>query len=494
MCIVAWPSGAGHRLAVAPASFSLELARAIFASVEQQFRRSGVRRGAVIQLPHERLRVITAETFATGAFALAAKDRELRCTVILITHVTDTVRGSLLDMAANSASAIAMWADTLASRNFWRWRASSLGEELAAAREDLSEAEIAESERTRAVEEARALPPSKRFAGLGKIFARAAGTGTWLIALRTDHAFRIEAASARFGKLPDLAADGPMAQCLREQRPMIHACNRHGERHAEERFFSSFSSYTCLPFSHAAIALATNPALSSKIVARLERLARTFDPLVERWIVDAENQRLQELVRTLGLRMFAAIDNERQRIARDLHDDQAQLLTAARLTLETEPARARGILKQLDEALRKRVRELRPVALGSAKLAGAIGLEFERLRAAGIEPKLVASPTVAKISQQGQELCYQVLREAFSNVLRHAAAHHVTVSITSFDHKVLLTIEDDGVGPQPAATSRAARRGIGISGMRERLQLMGGILRLERLDGLTRLTAEIPLF
>lgn len=494
-CIVAWQSAAGNDLIAAPAGFPLELARAIFTTVEHEFRRCDARSASPIQLPSERLQSVAAGTLATGVIAVAMRDQEFRSTVILLTLQIGPRPDSLLSLAASAASAIASRAEIAVSRDFWRDRSSSLGEELAHSKSDLAEKLAWQAEQARAGAEARMLPASKRFAGLGAIFGRVAEADAWIVVTLADRDLRTEAVSTSLRKLPEVTHDGPVADCLREQRPVIRTHRGRDERYNEDRFFRGFPSYICLPFSHGAVALATNPAFSSKVVARLEQLARALDPIIERWLAEAEIARLQELVRTLGLRMFTAIDNERQCIARDLHDDQAQLLTAARLALETDPHQARAILKQLDEALRQRVRELRPATLGPAKLIDAIGMECNRLATAGISVKLLGSRAIAKIRRQGQELCYQIVREAFSNVLRHSAARRVTVRVACSEDKVLVTIEDDGAGPPDAAdSSHAAPRGMGLTGMAERLQLMGGTLRLTRLNNRTRLTAEMPQF
>jgi two-component system, NarL family, sensor histidine kinase UhpB len=120
--------------------------------------------------------------------------------------------------------------------------------------------------------------------------------------------------------------------------------------------------------------------------------------------------------------MFGAIDSERARIARDLHDHQAQLLAVARIGIEAGPDEARGIFKQLEDALRLRVRELKPPTLGRSTLAEGLRYELRRLADAGIKGRLTHADKMNALTRPVQQVCYQVAREALANVIRHAGA------------------------------------------------------------------------
>jgi signal transduction histidine kinase len=96
-----------------------------------------------------------------------------------------------------------------------------------------------------------------------------------------------------------------------------------------------------------------------------------------------------------------------------------------------------------------------------------------------------------------QQLCYQVSREALSNVIRHSGASRVEISISKGRKFVRLSILDDGSGivhPRSAGKniSRNDAGGMGLNGLRERLRLMGGKLKIDSRPGATRITAEIP--
>jgi signal transduction histidine kinase len=87
-----------------------------------------------------------------------------------------------------------------------------------------------------------------------------------------------------------------------------------------------------------------------------------------------------------------------------------------------------------------------------------------------------------------QQVCYQVAREALANVLRHAGASRVEIAIEKSGERVRLSILDNGKGMGNAT----GRGGLGLNGLSERLELMGGRLRVESKAGSTRLVAEIP--
>ena len=248
-------------------------------------------------------------------------------------------------------------------------------------------------------------------------------------------------------------------------------------------------SYVCIPFEAGAIALASRDGRAS--ASRAEAIVERLAPIAANWVMEREAARRSVLVRQLALRMFAAIDEERARIARDLHDDQAQLLAAAKIALEGRREAARSIFKQVEEELRRKTRELRPVTIGDASLDEAIEREFARLNRAGVTAKLVHlvhDGAAEKISRPVQQLCFQVVRETLSNVIRHARAKSVQITIESTDAAARVSVTDDGCG----IGANLKGEGTGLAGVRERLELMGGSLTVESRAGRTTVVAEIP--
>jgi signal transduction histidine kinase len=245
----------------------------------------------------------------------------------------------------------------------------------------------------------------------------------------------------------------------------------------------------CIPFDAGAVALASRGGAGTTARADAEAIVARLGPIVTNWVMEQQAASRSGLVRQLALRMFTAIDKERARIARDLHDDQAQLLAAAKIALEGGREEARAIFKQIEDELRRRTRELRPATLGRATLDDAIEREFRRLSGAGITAKLVdaGAAHASVISRPVQQLCFQVVREALSNVIRHARAKSVEVLVERTPEAARISISDDGRGIDPSNAE-----GSGLSGVRERLELMGGGLTIESRAGRTTIVAEIP--
>jgi signal transduction histidine kinase len=221
-------------------------------------------------------------------------------------------------------------------------------------------------------------------------------------------------------------------------------------------------------------------------------LARDLDAAVAatRAAMEREAAARSGLVQKLALRMFTAIDDERARIARDLHDDQAQLLAAATIALEGGREEARAIFKQIEIELRRKTRELRPARLGRATLEEGIEREFRRVEDAGIIATLVrpGATRESDISRAVQQLCFQVVREALSNVIRHARARSVEVVVERANSATRVSVIDDGCGIDTSMDGE----GIGLKGVRERVELMGGRLTIESRAGRTIVVAEIP--
>jgi signal transduction histidine kinase len=393
---------------------------------------------------------------------------------------------ALARLTNESARALVAGDETRASRDFWMASGAKAKAELAAVGREQAALEDAVTHCTK-------LGSRNRLAGLGAIFAATGPFDEWIVATSVDGGIRVEASSRGFAALTQIDPDGPLAQCIKRDAVILRTPEGSSEL---DRQLVDFANYVCVPCGGYALALAASREIEPPTAAALERLAVRLTPTVESWRPEAEVERLRRLVRSLGLRMFSAVDGERQRIARDLHDHQTQLLTAARIALEADPAQTRAILKQLDESLRRLLREIRPATLGRSTLGEALDYEIQRLADAGIGGKLQMPKHAAKLSSPIQELCYQVAREAVSNVIRHSGATRVRISVGRGSGQVVLRIEDDGKGLVRSNDQSAKRNdragGVGLAGMAERLELIGGRLRIEWVGTHTQLTAEIP--
>ncbi len=501
-CIIDWQSPySSGAVTTTTASLSDSALTAVKALVERRLRRTS-RSSQSIHLQAGEIAAYRNGDGVTGtpieAMALATSDDALLIVTIVVAPLRRSI--SQLEATAQLANGILRArlheASTEQSLEFWRARASANAERLtdAAKRQDAAVAEYALIEST--VATCMKLSARKRFANLGATIASAGGFDAWMIAIGSPGTLQIMGSSAAFVPTPRLEVNGVIADAIKRSATIIRKPKKTKARASEEdRMFARYAAYMCVPFAGGAIALAAHEEIASAVQHRVEEVVRRLNPVIEKWLLDDRLNSLTQLVRTLGVRLFTAIDNERQRIARDLHDHQAQLITAARIALEADPTEARGILKQLDEVLRLRIRELRPATLGRSNLQEALRHEIQRLCDAGIRARVLHPTKAQKLSRPVQQLCYQLVREALSNVIRHAAATCVTIAVEQHDGLARIVIEDNGKGFRIKKGKRATSHhadGSGLIGMAERVELMGGKFSIERIDKITRLTAAIP--
>ena len=415
--------------------------------------------------------------------------------VMLVAHgVAPAQSEALLHLVRRQALAEIELSEEAASLWFWRDRAATATERLAAeraaARRDRGDSGRVE----RALSAALKFAPRERWTGLGRLFAATGPFAAWIVAVAEGGAAapRVAAASAR-SLSASLSLDGKsaLADAMRRRATVVRSAagRRTGAFH-EDHLFKNFADYLCVPFEGGAIALATAKPPEAAARARAEALAARLGPVSAGWAAAEHAARLRELVRALGARLFGAVEAERARIARDLHDDQAQLLAAARLALEGGRDQARAIFERLEAELRVRLRELRPAELGKRTLSAALRAELDRLAAGGIDTRLKGIAAANRLPPSVRQVCYQVAREALANIVRHARATSAEILVERDAGVARLTVIDNGRGIEPRAQ---AAGGMGLGGLAERLEFLGGAMRVESSRGMTRLVAEIPL-
>jgi two-component system, NarL family, sensor histidine kinase UhpB len=195
--------------------------------------------------------------------------------------------------------------------------------------------------------------------------------------------------------------------------------------------------------------------------------------------------RLQRLSR----RLLEVQEAERRHLARELHDDIGQGLTALKLNLE---ALARGrdgasLAARVDEALQtarhtiERVRQLsvklRPLQLDDLGLAAALRSHLDRQAKLGnIEPHFEIQEVPVKLSPDIETACFRVAQESINNVLRHAKASNIWLRLFVAGEQLALSVRDDGIGFDVTAAQRRAAAGesLGVVSMEERVALAGG--------------------
>ena len=211
-------------------------------------------------------------------------------------------------------------------------------------------------------------------------------------------------------------------------------------------------------------------------------------------------QAARQQERELALaKVLDAAQQERIRLAADLHDGPVQELTALSYglervdrRLETQgPDAARVLLgeqkiqlTEVTRTLRNLLSELRPPALDEHGLAGALKLYGDAFAKQANLNISVDAQVEHRPAPEVETIVYRVTQEALTNVSRHAQARHVWIRLAAEEHSVDLTIRDDGIGFDPAQAARLLKDGhYGLAGMRERVELGGGRLDLDSRPG-----------
>jgi two-component system sensor histidine kinase UhpB len=233
---------------------------------------------------------------------------------------------------------------------------------------------------------------------------------------------------------------------------------------------------------------------------RFTRLADTFNQMVATVARGAQESR------RLSQRILEAQEDERQRVARELHDESAQSLTLMLVRLRVversqDPAEIRQHVRELRaltaralEEIRRIALELRPKILEDLGLGEALAWRADEVNASGAVRTTLQRVGVERRLPRDVELAlYRVAQEALTNVTRHARAAHAHLMLVQRDGVVSLTVEDDGTGfDRHGEQARAA--GLGLSGMRERMTLVGGTLDIDAAPGRgTRVVATAPV-
>jgi signal transduction histidine kinase len=225
----------------------------------------------------------------------------------------------------------------------------------------------------------------------------------------------------------------------------------------------------------------------------------------------AEVQRKEQLRGELLHRVISAQEDERKRIARELHDETSQGLSAlmigldtVRMALANDPSKADAHLsscKALSETLLKNVHrliaDLRPTLLDDLGLVPAIAWYGEqRLQLLGITFHLQEDSHGIRLPLSVETALFRIVQEAITNVIRHANATVVTVLLNRYSDWIVLQIADNGKGfdPQASKISDHQSNGFGLRGMQERVAILGGAFEVATAPSRgTTITVRVPI-
>jgi signal transduction histidine kinase len=218
----------------------------------------------------------------------------------------------------------------------------------------------------------------------------------------------------------------------------------------------------------------------------------------------------EEQVRRLAEHMLHVEEMERRRISRELHDEAGQSLLCIRLQIElieqalpesegewrVKLREARDLTERTILEMRRLISALSPAVLEQLGLGAALRQlvnRFQRLHPCRVKLQL---SKMGVLPQQLEVISYRLVQECFNNIGKHSAATNVNISLASADGRLRLIVEDNGVGFK-VQEALAKRESFGLSGMRERVALLGGEFYVEsRMEGTkkgTKISIELPI-
>jgi PAS domain S-box-containing protein len=213
-------------------------------------------------------------------------------------------------------------------------------------------------------------------------------------------------------------------------------------------------------------------------------------------------------LRILSRRRVQVQEEERQRLARELHDQVGQLLTAAKIDVQSAGALSEDpevndkligvarILETVLQEVRKISFALRPPVLDDLGLAPALRWMLSDLaRSAGLKAEFLADSSLRRADAESETACYRVAVEAVTNAIRHAGARKIAMELRNVDRTIQLRVRDDGRGFDLAKIERGGERErLGLSGMHERTLAVGGQFEIKSAPGEgTEIIARFPI-
>jgi signal transduction histidine kinase len=276
----------------------------------------------------------------------------------------------------------------------------------------------------------------------------------------------------------------------------IATVNERGLARAEDALTASSENLRRSLMLTFAITLVGGLVLALVTIGRTLKLERELERRLE------ENGRARADLRDLSARLLRAQENERRTLARELHDEVGQSLSAILMETEgaacaEEPREVRehlGAIRAMAEKTVNQVRDLalllRPSMLDDFGLVPALKWQArETGKRTGLHVTVQADDTVDGLPDEHQTCIYRLVQEALNNSSRHASARHVEVRVARDGARVKFSVRDDGAGFDPRLV-----RGLGLLGMEERVGRLGGQVRIDSQPGRgTLVAAELPI-
>jgi PAS domain S-box-containing protein len=249
--------------------------------------------------------------------------------------------------------------------------------------------------------------------------------------------------------------------------------------------------------------------------ARYRVLAEGLDQQVQARTLELQSRnremlRMYESLRTLSTRMMTVQDEERRRIARDLHDSSGQLLAVIDMQLSTLAQDLRKAAPQFNEQvketerlveqLQKEIRTtsylLHPPLLDEAGLFSALSWYVEGLnKRSNVQIALEIAPNFGRLPRDIELVVFRLVQESLANIYRHSGSETAMIRIARDEGTITVEVQDQGKGipPEKLVEIQSEGSGVGIRGMRERLRQFSGELRIESGENGTRVWVTISI-
>lgn len=219
-----------------------------------------------------------------------------------------------------------------------------------------------------------------------------------------------------------------------------------------------------------------------------------------------ELKRSEEMLRSLTRKLQEIREEERTRIAMELHDELGQVLTAIKIDLNSLikkppykkeiPQKVAPIISLVEDTIntvRKISSELRPVILDRLGLLAAIEWQIDEVRKRlGIKTQTNLPEEIAGLTKEQEVAIFRTFQEITTNISRHSKATEIAVSITTDKEKLMMIVRDNGIGFTPETISK--KGGLGLLGMKERIKSVGGFMEINsKINFGTEIKIFIPL-
>ncbi len=229
---------------------------------------------------------------------------------------------------------------------------------------------------------------------------------------------------------------------------------------------------------------------------RVVRIVGAAQDITDRVRAEESLRESGERLQAMSRQLIVAQENERRRLAHELHDEIGQTLTAISINLQAVKVVGKSAQLRLEEAIaivdraidqvRHLSLDLRPSMLDDLGLESALRWYTDRqIRRMGLAIHLDTDLEGKRLPAELETTCFRVIQEALTNVARHAHARHVWIQLQQQGPTLDLSIRDDGIGfgPMAARGPEVAGASFGLLGMRERVELLGGAFAVESLVG-----------